>query len=324
MAMVERLFRPPVLRRLPVGWMGFHDGQAWPVRDPSGTANFAGAIWFFTGDALLVEPPEGEVCALPTRPAPPSLPSLPMPRRAAAAPLPPGMRLGTLVVPRAALWRLVSMPEVTPLPFAPPGVAGLAVAEGIAALVLGGPADAPLLALLSVQGRMLGLPCQDARPDPAPGSVEMVSAAALALAPPLPEPRAAPAIVETPLLLADAGGITFALPVLAIDAVLPPLLPAPPPAEAGGRIRGVVSHRGQVLPVVDAGQALGGPPALGFEAVPLLRLGGVALAVVQVRGLRRVPEAALTARGAGPVIATAWPDGAAVPVIDPAFLARLS
>ena len=322
--MAERLFRPPVLRRLPDGWMGYHDGQAWPVRDPGSAADAAGATWFFTGEALLVEPPEGEFCALPARPAPPPLPSLPMPHRAAAAPVLPGMRLGAHVVPRAALWRLVPMPAVTPLPFAPPGVMGLAVAQGFAALVLHGAADAPLLALLSVQGRMLGLPCMDARPDADAGTLDILPAAALALAPPLPEARPAPPTPATALVLSDAGGITFALPALAIDAVLPPMLPAPPPGDAGGRIRGVVSHRGQVLPVVDGGQALGGPPALGFEPVPLLRLGAVAVAVALVRGLRRVPEAALTARGAGPVIATAWPDGAAVPVIDPAFLARLS
>lgn len=320
--MTERLQRPPPLRRMPGGWVGFHAGRAWPVRDAAGAAEAAGAIWHFTGEALLVEPPEGEVCALVARPAAPVLPAMPLPRRIATPAMPPGMRLGAQVVPRAALWRLVPMPMVTPLPFAPRGVAGLAVADGIAALVLDGPADATLLALLTLRGRMLGLPCMDARPDAEAGSLAALPDAILALAPPLPEGRAAATVPETPLVMATAGGVGFALHAMVIDAVLPPMLPAPPPAAAGLRVRGVVAHRGQVLPVVDGGQALGGAPALGFDPVPLLRLGAVAVAVSAVHGLRHLPETALTARGPGPIIATCWPDGSALPVLDPGFLAR--
>jgi chemotaxis signal transduction protein len=103
-----------------------------------------------------------------------------------------------------------------------------------------------------------------------------------------------------------------------VEAVLPPILPVPGPDHAH-----IVAHRGQVLPVFDAGLALGGPAVLGQDAVPMLRLGGVAVAVAMVEGLRRVPLSAISAANAASAMrAVCWPAGVAVPVLDPAWLAR--
>ena len=332
--MVEGLDAAPVLRRIPGGWVGFHAGAAWPVRDPDGVAGHQATRWHFDGAALLAE------AVGPAAPAPAA--ALPMPFTAQApapAPAPraapairtsqpamPGMRLSrgaeSLVVPRPWLERLLPMPALHPLPFAPPGVAGLALA-GAAVLVLEGPADLPLLAVLRVEGRLIGLGCGEARPDAAPGDAAWLPQGLLALAPLAAEPAPARQEPTTPMLFCQAGGIAFALPALEVEAVLPPQRPILAPGEASA-IRGVVAHRGQVLPVLDAGVALGGAAALAGQEVPMLRLAGqIAVAVTAVEGLRRVPLSAIspTSMG-GPMRAVCWPGAAAVPVLDPAWLAR--
>ena len=121
-----------------------------------------------------------------------------------------------------------------------------------------------------------------------------------------------------PLLFCTAGGTRFALPALEVEAVLPPMLPVPGPDQVH-----IVAHRGQVLPVFDAGLVLGGPAVLGGGAVPMLRLAGVAVAVAAVEGLRRVPLSTISATNAGGAMrAVCWPAGVAVPVLDPLWLAR--
>lgn len=320
-----------MLRRVPGGWVGFVDGAAWPVNDPAGVADWPGTRWRLESGMLVAEP-AGEAPPAP----PPFTPPPAMPRAArAATPAPgamPGMRLlrgawPALVVPRPWLERLVPWPGLQALPFAPASVQGLALAGG-AVLVLAGPADPPLLAVLRLRDCLIGLGCAEARPDPSPGDGDWLPPDdALALAP-LAPPEAAR--VEQPsiaLLFCQAGGLRFALPALEVDAVLPPTLPAPAPAGSGA-IHGVVAHRGQVLPVLDAGLALGGTAALAGHEVPMLRLHGglpgpVAVAVAVVEGLRRVALAALsTAAPGGPMRAVCWPGEAAVPVLEPAWLAR--
>ncbi len=341
--MVEALSSPPILRRMPGGWVGFYAGAAWPVHDPAGVAGHDATNWLFDGAALLAQ--AGGTALLkraggPTllaeaggpapAPAPPPviLPSAPLAR--AAQPAMPGMRLSrgaeSLTVPRPWLQRLLPMPVLRPLPFAPPGVAGLALAGG-AVLVLDGPAGLPLLAVLRIEGRLIGLGCGEARPDTAQGDATWLPAGLLALAPLAAE---APPVIEEatmPMLFCQAGGIGFAVPALEVEAVLPPQLPVISPGHAGA-IRGVVAHRGQVLPVLDAGVALGGARSLTGLEVPMLRLAGpVAVAVTAVEGLRRVPLSAIspTSQG-GPMRAVCWPaaagGAAAVPVLDPAWLAR--
>jgi len=355
--MTEPLPLPPMLRRVPGGWVGFVDGAAWPVRDPAGVAEWPGTVWRLADGALLAEPADEAPPAVPHAP-PPALQLTPRPPKAAQSAM-PGMRLlrgdaPALVVPRPWLERLVPWPGLQSLPFAPASVLGLALAGG-AVLVLAGPANLPLLAVLRVRGRLIGLGCAEAHPDAYPGAhsgaypgahpgaypgahpdaypgahrgeTDWLPEEALALAP-LAPPEVAQ--VEQPsiaLLFCQAGGIRFALPALEVDAVLPPVLPAAAPLGSGA-IRGVVAHRGQVLPVLDAGLALGGTAALAGKEVPMLRLAGpsgvpVAVAVAVVEGLRRVPLTALSpAAHGGPMRAVCWPAEVAVPVLEPAWLAR--
>lgn len=322
--MAEPLRRAPLLRRMPGGWVGFHEGTAWPVADPDGVAHAPGAVWWFDGARLLAEP--GGAAITPATPwhDHPVAPAAPRP--AAPSLAMPGMRLTRgaapdLAVPRAWLERLLLMPPCQPLPFAPPGVVGLALAAG-GVLVLEGPPGLPLLAVLRVEGRLLGLACAGARPDADAGDGGWLPAGAWALAPRARDAVTLPAMPSTPLLFCQAGGLEFALPALEVEAVLAPLLPSPAPRDPA--LRGVVAHRGQVLPVLDGGLALGGAPVLAGLPVPMLRLAGpVALAVSAVEGLRRVPDTAISpAAAGGPLRATCWPAGAAIPVLDPAWLSR--
>ena len=321
--MAERLEQPPLLRRMPGGWVGFVDGAAWPVVDAGGAAEWPGTLWHFDGVALIAEAAPGAVPpASPslTLPAPPAAPL--RQRAAAASGAMPGMRLlrdaaEDVLVPRAALERVLPWPEVQPLAFAPRGVLGLAMA-GAAVLVLDGPQPQNLLAVLRLDGRLIGLGCAELRPDPAAGDTAWLPEGAWALAPLAPSiaPQREPP--SLPLLFCTAGGTRFALPALEVEAVLPPLLPVAGPDQVH-----VVAHRGQVLPVFDAGLALGGNAVLGGGAVPMLRLGGVAVAVAAVEGLRRVPLSAISAANAGSAMrAVCWPAGVAVPVLDPIWLAR--
>ena len=322
--MAEPLSRPPALRRVPGGWVGFFEGAAWPVRDPQGVAHQRGARWTFEDQALLASPGEAAAATAPAWHDPGG--ARPAPRPAIAPPIAmQGMRLGrgaaaAITVPRGWLERLVLRPTPQPLPFAPLGVAGLALAAGQAVLMLDGPAGLPLLAVLRLEGRLFGLPCQEARPDAGAGDAGWLPDGAMALAPlATPIVPVAPA-ARVPLLFCQAGGLRFALPALEVEAVLAPQLPTAAPDS--GALRGVVAHRGQVLPVLDAGVALGGAASLGGGPVPMLRLAGpVAIAVVAVDGLRHIPADAISpAAGAGPIRATCWPAGEAIPVLDPAWL----
>ena len=322
--MAERLEQPPLLRRMPGGWVGFVDGAAWPVLDAGGAAELPGTIWYFDGAMLIAEAAPGAMPPPVSQlPPPPAMAATPLRQRAATTSVTmPGMRLlrdaaEDVLVPRAALERVLPWPEVQPLAFAPPGVLGLGMA-GAAVLVLDGPQPQNLLAVLRLEGRLIGLGCARLRPDPAAGDTAWLPEGASALAPLAPSiaPQREPP--SLPLLFCTAGGSRFALPALEVEAVLPPLLPVAGPDHVH-----IVAHRGQVLPVCDAGLALGGPAVLGGGAVPMLRLGGVAVAVAAIEGLRRVPLSAISAAKAGGAMrAVCWPAGVAVPVLNPLWLAR--
>jgi chemotaxis signal transduction protein len=190
--------------------------------------------------------------------------------------------------------------------------------------------------LLHHAGRRLALPCERVALVNEPGECftaflgTTAARAALALAPLVAIPAPPPAQPQRGLLLCHAGGLDFALAVEEVVAVIPPLPPTPVGA-AGTALRGVCAHRGDILPVVDAGERLGGPPALGAGPVPLLRLAGarpVALAVAAVAGLRQVPEADLALVRAGLpglapglVLALARFAGSLLPVLCAAALA---
>jgi chemotaxis signal transduction protein len=334
--MAERLEQPPLLRRIPGGWVGFVDGAAWPVHDADGAAEWPGTLWHFDGAALTAEAAAGAVQP-PASPAPPppaaaAAVAAPLGRRAAATARGTmlGMRLRRgevedVLVPRAYLERVLPWPDVQPLAFAPPGVLGIGMAMlGAPVLVLEVPQPQKLLAVLRLDGRLIGLGCADLRPDPAAGDTAWLPEGAWALAP--LAPSIAPQLEQPslPLLFCTAAGTRFALPALEVEAVLPPVLPVPGPGPGSGPDQvHIVAHRGQVLPVCDAGLALGGPAALAQGAVPMLRLAGVAVAVTAVEGLRRVPLSAISAANAGSAMrAVCWPAGVAVPVLDPLWLAR--
>ncbi len=328
--MAERLEQPPLLRRMPGGWVGFVDGVAWPVQDAAGAAEWPDTQWLFDGTALIAEAAPGARPPPASPPAaalaaPPRTPGMQHRATASQASM-PGMRLlragaEALTVPRAALERVLPWPTVQPLAFAPPVVLGLAMA-GTAVLVLHGPQPQALLAVLRVAGRLVGLGCTELRPDEAPGDIGWVPEDALALAPLAPDEARHQEPPSLPLLFCQAGGIRFALPALEIEAVMAPQLPVAGPIGERGHTH-VVAHRGQVLPVIDAGLTLGGAAVLSGTEVPLLRLAGIAVAVAAVEGLRRVPMAAISPTTTGGAMrAVCWPSGAAVPVLDPAWLAR--
>ena len=259
------------------------------------------------------------------------------------------LRLGgvALTVPAALAERILPwLAPPVPVPAAPPGVLGYALAGGRPVLVLdlgwcaGGAAGeagageagaGELLAVLGWAGRRFALPCDRVATVAEPGAgfrawLEGAAArralaeapAAAAAVPALPEPRRG-------LLLCSAAGRRFAVPAEEVAAVIAPQRPLPAPAGLGARVRGVCAHRGDVLPVLDAGESMGGPPALAAGPVPLLRLpggggfgpAGLAVAVRQVHGLRQVAVAACTAvtDPAGLVAAVVEFEAAPLPIL---------
>jgi len=310
----------PVMAAAP----GLPGGRAWVMLDgPNGRVVVA-------GQGLVPLPPQGAPLLVPPRLAarrvPPPLPAadaaegwaVPM-RGAATRQMALAAELGTLrlVLPFAALERVVPMPVLRPAPAAGACALGYAVAAGAPVLVLDAgwlmqgetePQPAALLVLFRHGGRRLGLPCNrigPARAGEATLAHRLDQVAEALTAAPLAEATVPPAPTPTrALLLCSAGGQAFALPVEEVVAVIPPQAPTPAPeglpAEFRGvtarrGFRGVAAHRGDVLPVLDGGLRLGAAAVLGHAGAmaPLLRLAGtpaIALAVSHVTGLRRIPE----------------------------------
>ncbi len=328
---------------------GLPGGEAWVMIDgPGGRLVMA-------GEALVEEAPPGALPLLAPRLSARPVPAAEaatgagwaVPARAGRARLVAmaaeigGLRL---VLPFAALERVVPMPALRPAPGAGSAALGYAIAAGAPVMVLdpAWAAEAPvgeapppgLLVLFRHAGRRLGLPCH--RIEPArPGEATLVARldAALAelamaplgqvMAPPVPEPVRA-------LLVCAAGGQAFALPVEEVQAVIPPMTPSPTPEGRLSAFRGVAAHRGDVLPVLDAGERLGLASVLGAPGAeaPLLRLAGVrpvALAVSVVTGLRRIPERLIAAvAGEGLVSAIAEFQDAPLPICRAAILGAAS
>ncbi|WP_338661701.1 chemotaxis protein CheW [Pararoseomonas sp. SCSIO 73927] len=328
---------PPVLRPVPGGggrlFVGMLGGGALPAWVLPG-AGYPARAWALVpgpegavlvgGDALTSAGGDAEPLQLPDPPpvrTPLARPSAPEGGAVPPAPSGGGFRLamagGALDLPFAAMERLLPMPSFHPLPEAPPGARGMAWTEAGAVLVLSGEEGEPLLALLVVEGRRLGLACRGAAPIASAPALPtaLLTPALLAAAPLAQSPPAAPAPPTRLLLLARAGGTGFALPLEEVAAVLPPQAPGNP---GSGALAGIAAHRGDVLPVLDAGARLGGAPVLAGGAVPMLRLQGAqpaALAVSAVLGLRAVPQADLApVPGGGLVAAMARLDGGVLPV----------
>jgi chemotaxis signal transduction protein len=351
----------PLLRPVPgapQGLLGLAllGGRAVPAYAPGGTT---GPCWLAADGLLLCGE---ELCEVddslvrPFHPAATQLPAaaiLPGPARPQPTAVPPAeaalldLDLGgaCLRVPVAMVLRVLPMPEVTPPPGRPPGALGLVLAQGIGPVLLlaagwldpattrPGDATMPLLAVLVVEGRLCALPCRQVVPATAAPALPVAlllerlagpqGSALLALAPLARPALPAIAIATRGLLLAEAGGILFAVAAEEVAAVVPPQALAP---WAGGALQGIAAHRGAVLPVIDGGAVLGGRPVLVAGAQPpLLRLAGprpVAVAVGAVLGLRHLPESAIQAvAGDGLLSAVAEHEGRPLVVCRAAALA---
>jgi chemotaxis signal transduction protein len=298
-------------------------------------------------DALLI-PKRAAPRPAPARPATASRPA---PREGSEPATPIGaealnLHLGAVAIalPRSALLRILDGDcPVRPIPSTPRGALGYASTSVGDALVLdpacldAAAAASPggLMALFDHAGRRLALPCDRV----APGNAEAVTAllawldspafrAAMALAPraqPRPTPPAEPLKA---LLVAEAGGTRFALAADAVEALLAPRQPDPPPPGAAARIRGLCAHRGDVLPVLDAAEWLGRPVApASAGARPMLRLSitpPVALLIDNLPALHRLPAASFTpVNAAGLVESVTRLDGQPLPVCRPEALAAL-
>ncbi|MBP0446086.1 chemotaxis protein CheW [Roseomonas sp. SSH11] len=340
----------PVLRPLPRGHgtlsVGLLGGAALPAWILPGTRQPASA-WVLLpgqegasllgGDLLLNELPP-EALPVPQPAFPPS--QLRLARRVepaeqeetpAAPPAPGGFRLilsdGVLDLPFGALDRLLPMPALHPMPDAPPGMRGMAWTAVGAVLVLGtdapeeeGEAATPLLAVILSSGRRIGLGCRSVVPlAQAPGSLPeaLLSPALLAAAPLVVPPAEALPVRRRSLLVARAAGAAFALFLEDVAAIIPPMTAG---NRRDGAVAGIAAHRGDVLPVLDAGQRLGRAPVLADgRPVPMIRLPGAhpaALAVSAVIGLQPVPEADIAPlAGTGLVAAMARVDGPLIPIL---------
>ncbi|MBB3898779.1 chemotaxis protein CheW [Roseococcus suduntuyensis] len=293
--------------------------------------------------APLLPLPGGGWCALGGGTAEPvSAPPRPLPAEAAprpeAAPPAAARRRGTglealhlslsgvaLALPSALAEHIHPMPELLPLPGAPPWVRGLALAGGAPILVLdslalaggGGAEEAPAwLLALRWQGRRLGLPAARIAAGPAVPALRQFEAwldgpearAALALAPPALEEATSRTIPERHLVLFRAGGLRAALPAEAVRAVLAPVRAQSLPGGGGPGGSGFVApHRGELLPVRDAGLRLGAAPAAHGTATPMIRLAlarECLVAVSAIEGVRRVPAADITPLGTGEGLVT--------------------
>ena len=342
----------PVLRAVPggagrlfVGMVGRRAVPAWLLPGAAGGADAAWALvpdgegtTLLGGDAFRAEAPGGSVPA-----PPPDFPAAAIrlapspPRRDPAGPapgaIPRRLRLwtagGPLDLPFDAVERVVPMPPLHPAPDAPPGAGGFAWTETGPALVTGRE-KAPLLVLLVIEGRRLGLPC--ARVEPGSGTEAphipdaLRDPRLLAAAPVAVPPAPVPAPPTLPFLLARAGTSPIAFVATEVTAVLPPRAGAAMRGPMGSRVRGLVAHRGEVLPVLDAGERLGRAPVLSdAEGRPSLRLATIppfALAVTAVDGFRAVlASEVVDVPGEGMTAAVARIGGEPVPVLRPRALA---
>lgn len=216
-------------------------------------------------------------------------------------------------LPTARIVRVVAAQPMAPVPGRSDGALGYVNTPAGDAIVLdpvwllGAPArdSYPLLVLFEMSGRRLALPCD--RVAPAPRGTPAVMPGPLAGPEPLPAMLMAPDIVPDPpepprptrqLVVAEAGGVRFALPADAVAAILPPreIIPAPPGSPAG--VIGMCAHHGDVLPVMDTAGRLGA--AASSTGGPLVRLmlsPPVALCIDSVPSLHRLPASTFTPVG---------------------------
>lgn len=244
-----------------------------------------------------------------------------------------------LALPSALAEHIHPMPELLPLPGAPDVVRGLALAGGAPILVLdslalaggGGAEEAPTwLLALRCQGRRIGLPAARIAAGPAVPALRHfeewlegpAARAALSLAPPALAEAATRPVAERHLVLFRAAGLRAALPAEAVRAVLAPVRAQTLPGGGGA----VAPHRGELLPVRDAGLRLGVAPAAEGMAAPMIRLAltrECLVAVSAIEGVRRIPAADITplGEGQGLVAGLARVQGESLMLLSPTALA---
>jgi chemotaxis signal transduction protein len=247
-------------------------------------------------------------------------------------------------IPIASLEGVMDMPGLSfaAEPGMPTGALSVLIVEDREALLLdpgwctgqGGPAGpTSLVAVLHHEGRRFAVPVQQARPgirgadlaarlSHTPEGHALVAAAPVASA--LPTARQHETL--HPVLLCDAGDTRFALSVAEIATVLAPRQPTPTPHEGLMALRGIVAHRGEVLPVVDLDTRLAAPfAAEALAGAPMLRLALPRPLVVPIRrilGLHMVPMGGIAPTAGDPLIAgRIMLDGMTLPLCRAAALA---
>jgi chemotaxis signal transduction protein len=308
-----------IARRSAPVWRLTPEPAAWMVVEHAGgPVVFGGDGWSMPGpDAPLLSIPVVARQAIPSGAIrPPPMADAPPPARRGPPVTATGSYAlvygdGCAVVPIAALEGIVAAPDMAmPRPAIDlPGAIGQVEIGGGPALLLdpgwctgklAAAAPSRLAAVFRQEGRRLAMPVDRARPGAEGpdlgarlgGTPE--GRALLAAAPPVgatPPPQ--PVDRLRPLLLCEAGETRFALDLADVATVLAPARPTPVPRGTASALRGVVSHRGEVLPVVDLAARLA--PALDTDALsaaPLLRLAlprPLAVPVGRVLGLHPVP-----------------------------------
>lgn len=213
-------------------------------------------------------------------------------------------------LPAALVLRVLPASALPLAPACPPGALGYANTDAGDALVLDRTpfgaedgTDATLLVVFALEGHRLAFPCQRVGQGEAAGAAAteavLRSEALRRLLPHAPRIVPAPVPLPAPMrqvLVAFAGGLRFGLPAEAVATLIAPQLSAPPPPGAPPAVRGLCAHRGDVLPVLDAAERLGGAPAAADALRPLIRLSAapVALAIDGVPSLHRLPESTFT------------------------------
>ena len=323
--------------------------RAWVAFDLQGSTVVCGgdALREPPADAPMIEIPAAEALPLAAWVPPPRLAPEPPPR-ARAAPRPGTYLLSHgrhgATVPFGVLDGVLDMPDLAPGtdPGLPPGALGVAEFGGRFALLLDparwlgpdrpSPTPPRLVALLRLEDRLLAIPVDRALPGDGGARLDDALAgtpegrALLAAAPRAAAPRARTGAEEsTRFLLCETGGVRFAVPAADVATVLGRARPAPLPAEAGLTLRGIVSHQGEVLPVVDLDPRLA-PPMHSDLLVSalLLRLPlprPLAVPVERVLGLHAIPLTRIEAVSDDPLVSgRATLEGRAVPICRAAAL----
>lgn len=351
------LTEAPVVRPLPgtpdgLRGVAMLDGRAAPAWALSHApehwiaVEHAGGIVLVGGERIVAPGPSSPALEIPSL-APRALPERAFSRpssETAAAPRPDRHALvhgaGVALVALGNLETLLNLTGLAPMPGMPRGALCLADVDGRPALVLDpgwctarpdAPPPGPLVAVFRSAGRRFAVPVEQARPgregvDLERRLAETAEGRALLAAAPQAGTADGAADGLLPLLVCAAGEARFALPVSEVATVLAPRPPLPLPAAGAPALRGVVAHRGEVLPLIDIDPRLASPFAeAALAASPMIRLvlpRPVAVPVQRILGLQMMPRRAIRAVAGDAIIAAMVQfEGAGLPLCRAATLA---